>query len=194
MEAINYRITEGSEYGWSCYGNYSYTLDSWNGDNDNGHSISITFDTKDQTVYQMETFDYKNRRAYRWIHPEHAYKYLNEAKHRGVDADDALDDVKFTDLEVEEDMLEKTRAIVAGEDYDTGVMIPLDLSDGELFILMKHAHKLDITFNQLVTNVLEKFVKNHPLLQTVREQLVTDLDQETHLPTWNREDDEDMWE
>ena len=28
MEVIDYKITEGSEYQWSCFGNNAYTLDS----------------------------------------------------------------------------------------------------------------------------------------------------------------------
>jgi len=36
MEVVNYRITEGSQFQWECYGSHAYTLDSWNGDID-GH-------------------------------------------------------------------------------------------------------------------------------------------------------------
>jgi len=182
MEVVNYRITEGSEFMWQCFGIYAYQLDSWNGDNDTGHSVSIVFDTQDQTVYQMETYDYKNQRAYRWTHPEYVEKHSIEAKNRGVDINEALEDIKFTDLDVEEDMLEKTRAIVAGEDYDTDVMINIDIPDDELLALMKRAHQLDITFNQLVSNALNEFV---------RDRMDTDLEQETHLPSWNIEDQED---
>ena len=49
MELVSYRITEGSDFGWQCYGSNVYQLDSWNGDQD-GHSFSIIFDTRDQTV------------------------------------------------------------------------------------------------------------------------------------------------
>ena len=34
MELVDYRITEGSDYCWSCYGPDAYSLDSWNGDQD----------------------------------------------------------------------------------------------------------------------------------------------------------------
>ena len=52
MEVIDYKITEGSEYQWSCFGNNAYSLDSWNGDQD-GYTVTALFDTKDQTIYQM---------------------------------------------------------------------------------------------------------------------------------------------
>ena len=64
MEAVKYRITEGSPYGWQCYGNNAYCLDSWDGDHD-GHSATIIFDTETQVVYEVSVFDYKKERAYR---------------------------------------------------------------------------------------------------------------------------------
>jgi hypothetical protein len=66
MEVVDYRITEGSAYSWQCFGANAYCLDSWDGDQD-GHSLSITFDQKTQTVYEVQIHDYRNQRAYRMI-------------------------------------------------------------------------------------------------------------------------------
>jgi hypothetical protein len=47
MELVDYKITEGSDYTWSCYGPNAYTLDSWNGVHGaGGYSFSIVFSTK----------------------------------------------------------------------------------------------------------------------------------------------------
>ena len=44
MELVDYKITEGSTYGWQCYGPNAYCLDSWNGVyDDGGYSFSIIF-------------------------------------------------------------------------------------------------------------------------------------------------------
>lgn len=154
MEVVNYRITEGSNYGWSCFGYDSYCLDSWNGDNDNGYTISVVFDTQTQTVYQAEAHDYQRQRSYRLTHPDYVKYRQDEAQHHGVDDSEAWDDVKFVDLESADDFLEKARAIVAGEDYDTRVSIPVDIPDDVLFVLMKDAHDKDITLNQLFEKIL----------------------------------------
>jgi len=58
-------------------------------------------------------------------------------------------------------MLEKARAIVLGEDYDSRIRIPVDMPDAELFVLMKMAHEQDITFNQLMINVLTAAIDSH---------------------------------
>lgn len=155
METVNYRITEGSDYGWTCYGPNAYSLDSWNGDNDAGYSISIVFDTVTQLVYEMDACDYKHRRAYRWIHPDFKKKYEAETEKRLIDHDEAWDDVKYTDLEIVDDMLNKAQAIVDGEDYDTRVSIPIELPDTELMVLFKMAHERDMKFNDFVEDVLK---------------------------------------
>ena len=69
MDSVNYRITEGSDFGWQCYGPHAYMLDSWNGEQE-GYSFTIIFDTKDQTVYEVQAHDYPNNRAYRMINPD----------------------------------------------------------------------------------------------------------------------------
>ena len=68
MEVIDYKITEGSEYLWHCYGEHAYRLDSWNQEQD-GHTVSIVFDTRTQEVYEASAYDYGRNRAYRLINP-----------------------------------------------------------------------------------------------------------------------------
>jgi len=159
METIQYKITEGSDYGWSCYGPDAHSIDSWNEiQGDGGYTITTVFDKKDQTVYQMEAWDYTNDRCYRWIDPTYIDAYKEECEQRDVDFNNAFDAVDFIDLETEEDILEKARAMVAGEDYDTRVSVPLTLDDDQMFELMKSAHEKDVTLNQLVENILREVI------------------------------------
>ena len=159
MEVVGYRITEGSNYCWECYGANAYMLDSWNGEQD-GHSFSVIFDTRTQEVYEVQAHDYPNNRAYRLINPDYAQAHKDEAKGRSVDLNQAWDDVTYTDLEVEDDWIQKALAIAAGEDYDTRVSIPVDFSDDELFTYMKMAHERDITLNQLIEQALRAAIED----------------------------------
>jgi hypothetical protein len=157
MEVINYRITEGADYQWHCYGPDAYMLDSWNGAAD-GYTVSIVFDKETQVVYEMTAFDYFKDRAYRWVNPIFSDARKSEAKQRHVDDSQAWDEVEFTELEVKEDMLEKARAIVKGEEYDTRVQVPLSLEDSQMFELMKQAHYHDMTLNDYVEQILKTAV------------------------------------
>lgn len=153
MELVDYRITEGSDYCWQCYGDNAYHLDSWNGEHD-GHSFTIIFDNKDQTVYEVQAHDYLHNRAYRIVNPDFRKKMKKEAKRREVDKDQAWDDVNYIDLDVEDDFIQKCLAIREGEDYDTRVQVPVNFTDEDLLAYMKLAHERDITFNQLVEQAL----------------------------------------
>jgi hypothetical protein len=163
MEVVGYRITEGNEYCWNSYGHNAYCLDSWNGDQ-NGHSLSITFDTQTQEVYEVAAHDYTRNRAYRLINPAYKAKHDNEAWERDVDAREAWDEVNYVDLETDEDFLDKAWAIVNDQEYDTRVEVPLTLEDEVLYKLMKVAHEQDITLNQLFENVLREEIDRVKLM------------------------------
>lgn len=158
METVEYRITEGSDYGWRSFGSDAHSLSYWNGDYD-GHAISMVFDRKTQLVYTMDAVDYNNNRAYRWINPDYVEAYRKEVGDRDV-RDLAWDDVPWTDIDVVEDFLNKARAIVRGEKYDTRVQVPIELEDHEWFQLMKLAHEQDITLNQMVEQVIARAIAN----------------------------------
>lgn len=156
FELIEYKITESSEYQWSCFGVNAQSIDSWNQDQ-NGYTLSMTFDRKDQTVYCVEVCDYSKNRAYRLINPLFQSAHSQEVKRRGLD-DVAWEDVRWTDLDVVEDFLTKATAIRDQQYYDTRVSVPIDLDDSELFILMKMAHEQDITLNKLVEDILQTVI------------------------------------
>jgi hypothetical protein len=164
MEIVDHRITEGSTYGWSCYGPNAYTLDSWNGvHGKGGYSFSIIFSTKSQKVYEVSVCDYTNDRAYRMINPKFQKKHRAESLARNVNKNEAWDDVDYIDLEVDDDFIQKCLAIKAGEDYDTRIQVPLDLSDEMLYNMMKLAHEQDVTLNQLVEQVLREAIEKERL-------------------------------
>jgi hypothetical protein len=158
METVDYRITEGSDYGWNCYGYDAYMLDSWNGEQD-GHSLTIIFDTKTQTVYEVQAHDYVYNRAYRMINPDFKHEHDAENTRRGCD-DQAWDDVAYVDLDVDDDFFQKCLAIREGEDYDTRVSVPVDFTDAEFMLYAKMAHERDITLNQLIEEALRAAIED----------------------------------
>jgi len=166
MELVDYRITEGSEYCWQCYGPDAYTLDSWNGDQ-NGHSFCIIFDNKTQVVYEVQAHDYVHNRAYRLINPDFQSDHSDESEERGISVNNAWDDVKYIDLDVDDDFFQKALAIREGEDYDTRVQIQVEFDDAELLEYMKIAHDRDITFNQLVEIALQEAIDQHRMLNDI---------------------------
>ena len=158
MEVVGYRISEGSPFLWGCFGHNAYSLDVVRKVDDNFEgTVSITFDTETSEVYMVEAFDYVRNRAYRLLNPLHIDAYQNECSVRGID-DVAWESVRYVDLDVENDFLEKAKAIVDGNSYDNRVQLEVNFSDEELLEYMKVAHDMDITFNELVERALTEAI------------------------------------
>lgn len=157
MEIAEYKITDGSEYQWQCFGNNAYMIDSWQRGHD-GYSFGVIFDRVDQTVYSTEIHDYKNNRAYRMINPDYVDAYKKECKEKNVDFKNAVDEYNYTDIEVDDDFIQKARAIIADEEYDTRVQVELNLDKDEMHKLMEMAHERDITLNKMVELILQELI------------------------------------
>lgn len=168
LELIEYKINEGSDYGWTCYGPEAHMISAWNGiHGSGGFSFNCIFDTKDQTVYEVEVCDYTNDRAYRMINPAYADAHRAESTAKSVLANQAWDDVDYVDLDVVDDFIQKSLAIRDGDDYDTRVQIEVNFDDADLLTYMKIAHDRDITFNELVEIALEEAIDQHRMLNDI---------------------------
>ena len=174
-QAVQFKITGGSTFTWNCFGPDARWLDA----EENGqYSASIVFGGPDFTVYVAEVHDYKKEYSYRWINPEYLDVYTQAHKDNGTDMMIAWDDRKFTDLDVEEDFIEKCTAIVAGQDYDNRIKVPLDIPDADLLQFMIAAHERDMTFNQLVEEALKAAMEEYrrdPEAMKARAQRWVDL-------------------
>ena len=158
MEVVDYRITEGSDYMWSCYGTDAYSLDSWNGDQE-GHSLTVTFDQKTQEVYEVQIHDYLHNRAYRMINPDYVEAHNTEAESRATWMKEAWEGVDYIDLDVDDDWFQKALAVVAGEDYENTVSVPIDLPDYVLLEAAMNAHRQNITLNEYINNALREMME-----------------------------------
>ena len=159
MELVDYKITEGADYGWACYGPNAYQLSSWNGLHDKGGwSFNIVFSTKTQKVYEVEVCDYTNSRAYRMIVENKREKHRKEALSRNINLNEAWGNVEYVDLEVDDDFIQKCLAIKEGREYSTDVSVPLDLPDDLLMFAFKAAHAENMTFNDWMNRMLKTFI------------------------------------
>lgn len=153
LKIVNYEVTEGYKFLWKCYGVNAYSYSHWN--SSHGITVSIVFDTMTRQAFEMQAWDDKNNRQYRWIHPGYIESFITEAISRNVNYKLSYDNNKFIDIECIEDILEKASAIFLKEEYDQRILMPLDFSEEELYRFMLLAHKEDITLNQLITRALE---------------------------------------
>jgi len=160
-EALDHKITGGSDYQWNCYPDGRY-LDY---ESDFAH-VSVLYSTVDQTVYQAEVSVkreawYEDKKPYRWLNPDYKDALYKESKKRKVDPDIAWDDVKWIDLEMAEHFLHMATAIFTGAEYDNLGKFLFDLDDSSILKLATEAHKRDITLNKMIEIILQEVIDRH---------------------------------
>jgi hypothetical protein len=161
-QAFDHKITSGSEYQWNCYGPSARFLDY----ESEYANVCVIYSTEDQTIYQAEVsikvdaWD-EDKKPYRWLNPEYKDAFYNEAIDRKIDPNQAWDEVKWVDLEVEEDFFEKAIAMFNGKEFDTRVQMEVDLNDDLILHLAKEAHKRDITLNKMIEVILQEMIDRH---------------------------------
>lgn len=154
FETFNYQISEGSPYMWQCYGYNARFLDF---ENDKANA-SIIFDSQTQVVYQAEVWLKDSFESpYRYINCNFIEAHKKESLEKNVDLAIAFDNVKFVDLDLFEDFIEKAHAIWRGLPYDKRVLMPID--EDTFYELAKEAHKQDITINTLVEKILRELIE-----------------------------------
>ena len=155
LKAIDYKITDCSDYCWDCYGDGIRSMDSYNL---RLSECSAIFTKNGGEIRELTMHDYKNRRSYRWTDPRFEQARKAEAESIGVNDDIAYDSIEFIDLIVIEDILEKISAVSRGKEYDKRVVIPLNLTEKEFYELALAAHTLDITINAFVEMALKEAI------------------------------------
>jgi hypothetical protein len=166
LKANNYKIKESAKYQWDCYGNNAAIINCYPNEDDINklpYDSEIIFDTVSGVVYEVSICDYDNKTAYRLINPDYVKSFNDEVKRRSqddltIDYSAAWDDVSYTNIETDNDFMEKLVAICNGKEYDKRVEVPLDLNKDELFTIMLAAHKKDITLNQFIIESLQEFI------------------------------------
>jgi hypothetical protein len=134
--------------------------------------VSVIFSTVNQEVYEAEVSIKRHAwpedmRPYRWLNPDSKDFMIAEAKQRNVKWRKAWDDVKWIDLDLEEDFFEKAVAIFNGQEFDKRVQIEIDLDDETILLLAKEAHKRDITINKYIEEVLQYFIDKEKSTESV---------------------------
>ena len=154
LATANYTINSGSAFLWKCWGPCARFVEC---ETDHGW-LSVVVDVKDGTVYEVnvEKRDYSNPR-YVWYNPDFRAAYKSEEQSRGISDDDAD---HIIELEVWSDLIEKSTGIMQGLSFDERVVIEFDCPDDLFLELARLAHKMDITFNQVLEYALKTYMNN----------------------------------
>ena len=109
LKAANGRICGGTEHQWECFPNGQYMDVS---DIDGEEIGGCIYSRLSMKVYQVEVHVYEDEVAYRWIDTEWQEAYDDEADARGVDKITAYNDVDYTIVYDEDDILKLLTEVV----------------------------------------------------------------------------------
>jgi hypothetical protein len=157
IKAAKFKIDEGSEYLWNCYGVNARLLDFSKDKNaiDEG-SVSCVFDDKTQQVYEVTIFTRDNK-SYRWIDPDYVDALKNECNKRDIPFEFWGDDNenKWVNLDHTKDVFRKVEQVIETGNCDDDVTIDIDIDDESMLKLCLMAHERNITLNELMTEILQ---------------------------------------
>ncbi len=160
FNAISYRIVESTPFLYHCFGaneprSYSFS-------NKNNEPCGSFVADAAGRVYELSVdngaYDDDKTRCYRWVDPDFEEALFAEIREHDSDPTIAWDEVKYIEIEVEEDILTKTQAICNGLIFDTRIITPVDLTDQEFLMISKMAHERDITLNQMVEHIISEVI------------------------------------
>lgn len=151
LELSNFSIEEAWTHQWPSY-KKAMCFDT----EANGYVLccAVRFDTDE--IIELSISD-DDGNGYRWLNPSYKEAIFDECKDRDIDFKNG----NLVDLEITDDFFEKASAMISGKEFDKRIVIPLDLDEKELFLLMKEAHERDITFNEMCELCLKTFLEEH---------------------------------
>ena len=160
LELIDYRMNTIDSYHWQCYGEGVKMVDF---ESESGEIVG-SFLFKPQQKEVVEVYVYNEKEAYRWIAPEYREAYLKESEQRGFKSNVFTDELDFTEIMNEEDMLD-----IATEFMAPG-LVRVRLTDEEIQVLERLAQQRNMDFqtllNEIATDYLTKLVEEKSHVKT----------------------------
>jgi hypothetical protein len=126
-------------------------------------NVVCVFDTETEELYSLELYDYERGNFYRWIAEDKLDAVIAENANRGFDFGVAFDDETYTDV-ILEDIVEKISDVYAGREYDTRIMVPVNLPDKSLDLLEEIATAQGITLDELTDSILRDAIEQQKVL------------------------------
>lgn len=103
LEVIKFKITDSYFHMWDSYGENAISISREEKLNKKicnvfKYSASCVFDSSTQNLCEVEFWDYKNNKAFRWIKESYLKSYKSECRKRNVSFENASDNIDFEDV------------------------------------------------------------------------------------------------
>lgn len=154
FETVGYRIEQSNPFLYQCFGmNNPRIYDFVNIDEETSGNFTADESGK---VYEVIAEIPEIGVCYRWIDKEFRESAVRETLNRGLDPTIAWDDIKFIEIDSEENILLKVKAICNKIHFNDLGLHPTEISDSFFIKVAKMAAERDITFNEMVKLLIRR--------------------------------------
>lgn len=157
MEATQFKISGGSKYQWSCFGDNARYIDfSIEGENE---VVSLVFDSVNQTIYQVEFFP-NDTTTYSWINPEFIDALKKEHSIKNIPFNNEESN-RIINIEVEDDIIDKITSFFNTGTFDDRVLTILELTSEEEELIEKASSISNLSVNDFINEAIKDYIKKH---------------------------------
>lgn len=161
LQKIKPNITSGSQFLWKCYGNNAWMIDLCRIDTKlhMNETVTIIYDSQHMEIYEISTYSEIHQLEYKWYNPNYREIVKEEYKNRNIDFDDPIcEDIKLIELEMLDDIIEKSSAIIEGKDFDKRILVELNLTNEEIETLTRASVLSNQTIDEFVNSALIQII------------------------------------
>lgn len=147
LNATGGRISGGTEFTWKCYGPDARYIDI--SDLSGNEVCNFVHDTKTQEVYEVDVHVTDDNEIYRWMNLKYVAEYNEEANQRSIDPCVTYDNICYTYVLNEKEILDLAHQVV-NQTYVTPAVDTTDDIDTEMLSdLLDHqvASEYEVTVN-----------------------------------------------
>lgn len=185
--AADYKISEGSEYLWKCYGPNARFLDFKSEEFE--IEADMVFDSKNQTVYSACLF--LKDKCYRWMNPDFIKAFKEESYDKNIDPRMAYEGTNFNECDVWSDFTEKVNQAFTTGQCSADILVSLEMTDELQDLIDQFPPETDIEkiIHQALVYQVDKMKKldkaNWSTLKSKLPNIYIDVDDETLLGSQN---------
>lgn len=158
LEKAHYKVSEGSAFLWTCFGQNCRNIVC--SDEDLDVEMDVVYDCLTAEVYTASiSFSAReNMRVYRWINPTYQEAYFNEYFERDLDPRQYVDDIQYMECEIEDDFVNKVTDAFETGTTDNTIVVSLELDSTSEMLTIEALGDTNGSLEQLVEVALQDAV------------------------------------
>ena len=164
---FDYKVTDGSEFLWSCFGQHARCIELTSDDVVGW----VVFSKVTQEIFQAEVYNESALVAYRWMPDASRQAFVAECTQRNVPLSEAWDGCDFIDVGSLEEFMNHAKRLIDGENLDVNDEVEVKLSHDVIIALTMEAHRRNITLNEMMNIALREMLDKIESGEVTIEQL-----------------------